>query len=65
LLIFRRERLGIFLAVLGLLLSLTVVNLFVFYFEQFSSIFPALVQALLLLGAISYRRRLNLGMAGR
>ncbi len=65
LLILRRERLGIFLAVLGLLLSLTVVNLFVFYFEQFSSIFPALVQALLLLGAISYRRRLNLGMAGR
>lgn len=65
LLIFRRDRLGIFLAVLGLLLSLTVVNLFVFYFEQFSSIFPALVQALLLLGAISYRRRLNLGMAGR
>jgi hypothetical protein len=65
LLFFRRDRLGIFLAVLGLLLSLTVVNLFVFYFEQFSSIFPALVQALLLLGAISYRRRLNLGMAGR
>ncbi len=64
LLFFRRDRSGIFLAVLGLLLSLTVVNLFVFYFEQFSSIFPALVQTLLLLGAISYRRRLNLGMVG-
>ena len=50
---------GIMVAVLGLLLSLTVVNLFVFYFEQFSSIIPALIQALLLVGAISYRRRLN------
>ena len=65
LLIFRRDRSGIFLAVLGLLLSLTAVNLFVFYFEQFSSIFPALVQTLLLLAAISYRRRLNLGVGGQ
>ncbi|UCF61676.1 MAG: hypothetical protein JSV37_03045 [Anaerolineaceae bacterium] len=41
----------------GLLLSLAAVNLVVFYFEQFSTIFPALVQFLLLLGVMYYRRR--------
>jgi hypothetical protein len=52
-----RERQGIGLAYAGLLISLTAVNLLVFYFEQFSTIFPALVQFLLLVGALRYRGR--------
>ena len=52
-----RERLGITLAIAGLLLSLVVVNLLTFYFEQFSTIIAATVQFLLLIGVIRYRRR--------
>jgi hypothetical protein len=39
-----------------LLLSLTVVNLIVFYFDQFGNIFLTLFELLLLLGVIQYRR---------
>jgi hypothetical protein len=52
-----KERGGAALGYLGLLLSLAVVNLMVFYFEQFSTIIPAIVQFLLLLGVMYYRRR--------
>jgi hypothetical protein len=52
-----KDRGGAALAYLGLLLSLAVVNLMVFYFEQFSTIIPAIVQFLLLLGVMYYRRR--------
>ena len=53
----RQERLGIRLGYLGLLLSLTVVDLLVFYLDQFSAILPALIQFGLLLGMLFYRRR--------
>jgi hypothetical protein len=52
-----RERQGIRLGYLGLLLSLTAVDLLMFYFDQFSAILPALVQFGLLLGVLFYRRR--------
>jgi hypothetical protein len=57
LLILRRDRLGVGSAYAGLLLSLTVVNLLVFYFEQFSTIVTAMVQFVLLVGVLRYRSR--------
>jgi hypothetical protein len=48
---------GIQIGSLSLLLSLTTVNLLVFYFEQFSTILSAAIQFLLLLGMIHYRKR--------
>ena len=52
-----RDRLGTALGFVGLLLSLIVVILLTFYFEQFSTIVAASVQFLLLIGVIRYRRR--------
>ena len=52
-----RDRLGTTLAFVGLLLSLVVVNLLTFYFEQFSTIIAAIVQFVLLIGVIRYRQR--------
>jgi hypothetical protein len=57
LLIVGRERRGVQFGFFGLLLSLTAVNLLVFYFDQFSTIFTAMVQFGLLLGVLYYRRR--------
>jgi hypothetical protein len=57
LLVAGQERQGIRLGYLGLLLSLTAVDLLMFYFDQFSAILPAIVQFGLLLGALVYRRR--------
>jgi hypothetical protein len=57
LLVAGRERQGIRLGYLGLLLSLTAVDLLVFYFDQFAAILPALIQFALLLGVLFYRRR--------
>jgi hypothetical protein len=57
LLIANRDARGIAAGSLGLLLSLAVVNLLVFYFEQFSTILYAGVQFALLLGIFYYRRR--------
>jgi hypothetical protein len=42
---------------LGLLMSLTIVNLLVFYFDQFSAVFTSLVQLSLLIVLRYYRRR--------
>jgi hypothetical protein len=56
LLLARRDNLGLTLGHMSLLLALTVVNLLVFYFDQFFTIFPATVQFLLLLAAGYYRR---------
>ena len=56
----KREEQGIRLIFFVLLLFLTVVNLLEFYFEQFSTIVPAIVQLLLLLLLIHYRRRFTL-----
>jgi hypothetical protein len=51
------DKRGIQLGYLGLLLSLTVVDLMEFYFSQFSAIVPAAVQFGLLLTMLQYRRR--------
>ena len=53
----KREEQGLRLLYFVLLLFLTVVNLLEFYFEQFSTIVPALAQFVLLLLLIHYRRR--------
>lgn len=51
------------IAYYSLLLSLTVSNLIVFYFDQFSTILPAVVQLILLIGVLKYRRILLEGEA--
>ena len=53
----KREEHGFRLIFFVLLLFLTVVNLLEFYFEQFSTIVPAILQFGLLLFLIHYRRR--------
>jgi hypothetical protein len=55
-LLVKKDRLGIGLAQLGLVLSLTVVNLLVFYFEQFSTMIKASIEFVFLLGVLYYRR---------
>jgi hypothetical protein len=57
LLILGQEKGAINLATYALLLTLTVVNLVVFYYEQFSAIVPALVESVLLTATIGYRQR--------
>jgi hypothetical protein len=57
LLLLGKEKRGIQISTISLLLSLTTVNLLVFYFEQFSTIIPATIQFLLLLGLFRYRKR--------
>jgi hypothetical protein len=52
-----KERQGTNYSYLALLISLTTVDLLIFYFNQFSTIFIALMQFTLLLGVIHYRRR--------
>ena len=56
----KREKQGLQLLYFVLLLFLTVLNLLEFYFEQFSTIVPAIVQFILLLLLIHYRRRFML-----
>jgi hypothetical protein len=56
LLAFRRERFATNLGYLALMASLTIVNLLVFYFDQFSTILSASIQFLLFLGIVYYRR---------
>jgi len=51
------------IAFFSLLLSLTVNNLIVFYFDQFSTILPATVQLILLIGVLRYKRLLLEGEA--
>lgn len=48
---------GIALSYAALLLSLTTVNLLVFYFDQFSTVITAIFQFLLLIGVLRYRKR--------
>lgn len=57
LLIANRDRAGVSFSYWSLLLSLTTVDLLVFYFDQFSAILTALVQFVLLLTTIYYRQR--------
>ncbi len=57
LLVAGKKRPAINLGYLDLLISLTVLDMLLFYFEQFSTIFIVLVQFLVLFGLIYYRRR--------
>jgi len=57
LLVAGKERLALGLGYLGLLLSLTTVNLLLFYFDQFSTIVLAAAQFVVLLTLLYYRRR--------
>ncbi len=56
LLLFGRVHSGLSVSYYSLLLSLTAVNLLVFYFDQFSTIITAMIQFSLLLIVIYYRR---------
>ncbi|MDD5368905.1 MAG: hypothetical protein PHQ40_07465 [Anaerolineaceae bacterium] len=57
LLVFQKDRRGIAFSYLGLLLSISSVNLLMFYFDQFSTIIMAIIQFILLLCVLYYRRR--------
>jgi hypothetical protein len=52
-----QERRGISIGYFGLLLSLTTINLLVFYFDQFSAVTGSLIQFGMVLGLAYYRRR--------
>lgn len=52
-----RDRRGILVAFVSLLVSLTALNLVDFYFDQFRAAIEALFQFVLLQGVFSYRRR--------
>src|SRR5205807_2209753 len=52
-----RDRRGNDLGYIGLLFSLTIVNLLVFYFDQFGNIVLTLIELVLLLGIIQQRQR--------
>lgn len=54
---FRRDQRGTALAYVSLVISLTIINLLVFYYDQFSTILNASVQVLVLLVVLSYRYR--------
>jgi len=57
LLILNRDRRGVNMSFLGLLLFLTITNLLEFYFDQFITIGPAMIEFALLLLLIHYRNR--------
>lgn len=53
----RKDHLAVRMANIGLLISLTMADLLVFYFDQFSSILYASVQLFMLIGVAYYRQR--------
>jgi hypothetical protein len=53
----RRDRLGLRIGVLGLMIALSIVNLFTFYFSQLAAVVDAVVQVILLGVASLYRWR--------
>jgi hypothetical protein len=57
LLALNKQRRAINLAYVGMLTSLTMVNLLVFYYDQFSAIISAALQLIILLGILRYRSR--------
>lgn len=59
LLLLRREASAIRIGILVLTTSLTLVNLLVFYLDQFSASINAIFEFVLLLGLINYRRRFS------
>ena len=56
LLLIGQDRRGSTLGYMGLVIFLTVINLLVFYFDQYSTIVLTLIQATLLVGVLQYRR---------
>ncbi len=56
-LVFRKDTIGIWLGIADLIITLVVVNLLTFYFNQFSTIGFAVVQFVLLVFLLSYKRR--------
>lgn len=59
-----RGKLGADLGNLGVLLSLTTVNLLIFYFDQFSTILKATVEFATLVGLARYRQRVEEAAGG-
>ncbi len=59
LMILRKDQQAHFYAFYGLLLNLTIGNVLLFYFEQFSSIILASLQFLLLLEVLDFRERVS------
>lgn len=57
LLMIKQERRAIGMAYLSLLITITVVNILVFYYDQFSTIFSAILQFILLMAVLRYRKR--------
>jgi hypothetical protein len=57
LLLVGKERSGILLGYTTLVFTITIVNLVVFYFDQFSNTFDAIIQFMILFGFLRYRRR--------
>jgi hypothetical protein len=55
--IFKKDRQATGLAYVGLLFSLTIVSLLLFYYDQFATIIYAVIQLVLLLAVVHYRRR--------
>lgn len=56
LIVFRRERKGLSVAVAGLIVDLTAVNLLVFYQDQFKALIGTALEYIVLAAAFSYRR---------
>jgi hypothetical protein len=59
LLIAKKTSLGITTGIIALLLSITTLNVLLFYFEQFSTILTTTIQFLLFIGLSFYRRRMD------
>lgn len=53
----RRDNTAATLAILGLTVSLAVVNILIYYLDQFSASFGALFEFILLIGVVTYRER--------
>ena len=53
----KQDRRAIGLAYIALMVTITVVNILVFYYDQFSTIFSAVIQFLLMMGILRYRKR--------
>ncbi|MAT40957.1 MAG: hypothetical protein CL609_01355 [Anaerolineaceae bacterium] len=53
----KREKVAVRMAIANLLVTFTIANLLLFYFDQFSTIINATIQLLLFLGLIRYQQR--------
>jgi len=55
--IFKKEKVGFNFAYIALLVTIVVINLLVFYYEQFSTIINVVIQFILFTGILRYRQR--------